>query len=234
MASMKQILNCIGLSGEVSLIYDFFGYPIPPTLSLSLLQQVQRLKDKYINLNMYEMGPDLYTGKEYLYIADAILGTREIYAREANLGIGRITHTAIPSAAAPNRVTMDNDAETITLANEYTFSTDGINVFFVQVYISENNFIGISDVGGTCAAPVAGSRNGAIVSLQALEATYYVLAHELGHYLGLCHANESTCDTKNDNPLNLMISRGVKDPVSLEKNQVDTMRAHCFVKAGCT
>jgi hypothetical protein len=232
MSSMKQILNCIGLSGKISVIYDFFGLPVAPSFKLSLLQQVQRLKDKYINLNMFEMGPDLYTDGEYLDIANAIFGMREIYA-QANLGIGRIKHTAISSTVAPNRVTMDNDAETATLANEYPFDKDAINVFFVQLYTSENSFVGISDIKGACDKPVAGARNGVIVSLQAPKKTYYILAHEVGHYLGLCHADDKDCSTKTDDKNNLMIHAGVNVPATLTPDQVHTMRDHCFVKAGC-
>jgi len=240
---MKQILKCIGLSGKVSIIHDFFGLPVRPFGVLSLLKQIQRLKDNYINLNIFQVGADLYTttysygkllGGELFDIANAITSIREIYAREANLGIGRIRHTPIPSTVAPNRLTIDNDAEVSELTNEWPFDKDSINVFFVLKYISASGYVGLSDIGGACNSPAAGAQNGLLVTLEYPGSTYYILAHEVGHYLGLCHANKpKECTLTTDEPNNVMDTGVIHVPARLTNVQVNKIKEHCLVRGGC-
>ena len=245
MPSMKHIMKCIGLTGKVSVINDFFGLPVRPLGVLSLLKQVQRLKDNYINLNIFQVGEDRYTttfsygklfGGELFDIANAITSLREIYAREANLGIGRIKHTPISSSDAPNRLVIDNDAEVSELTNEWAFDTDAINVFFVLKYTSASGFVGLSDIGGACDRPAAGTQNGLLVTLEYPKITYYILAHEIGHYLGLCHANRpKECpELATDEPNNVMDTGVVHpSPVHLTTKQVDKIKEHCRVNGGC-
>jgi len=158
---------------------------------------------------------------------------REIYAREANLGVGRIRYNPIQSSSAPNRLTIDNNAEAYTLTNEWPFDDSAINVFFVQIFVSETNYAGLSDIDGVCDKPVVGEMNGCVVTLQYPGLTYYILAHEVGHYLGLCHSDDPKCETKSDDPNNLMISVGVNIPARITNEQVKKMKEHCFIKSGC-
>lgn len=70
MASVKSILNCIGVdtSGTVSILEHMFGFirrrvPNDPcstaTSQVSLLNQVRSLKESHIHLNIIRVGIDI-------------------------------------------------------------------------------------------------------------------------------------------------------------------------------
>ena len=60
--SLKEKCNCIGLSGNVSIMDDFFGYRrrTRTNRTLSLRNQLQLLQDvKHVSLNIIKVGIDL-------------------------------------------------------------------------------------------------------------------------------------------------------------------------------
>ena len=117
MASVKSILNCIGVdtSGSVSILFHLFGFTrarLPPdpeptaTAQVSLLQLVRDLQGRHLHLNVIRVGfdtlsaADQATGDERLDYA--IYRTRNIY-RAVSLGIGRVEHFVISAAQSNGR-----------------------------------------------------------------------------------------------------------------------------------
>ena len=225
MASIRQMANCIGLSGDISLVEDFYGYLKGGPKQLSLLKQVLLLKGKHIHLNLIRVGIESFTNEgknnDEQEINLAVQFTRDTYAT-VNLGIGRVERYWITTADAEGREHIDSDGEARKLTRKWTVDNDALDVFFVLTYTGTT--IGLSAVDGPCNKDRK-SINGSVVAIEGSpNTTGFVLAHEVGHYLGLSHRdNDST---------NLMFPV-VPNGGNLTSNQGNKMREHCFVDSGC-
>ena len=112
MASLRSLAACIGVTGEFSVVRDFFGHASPPPWrpvspdnippsSLSLLTQIRRLQQPYFNINVVRVG----TNSDGIFAAEgvddidaavheknvdaAVALAREIYGA-IGVGIGRV------------------------------------------------------------------------------------------------------------------------------------------------
>lgn len=249
MTSIRNIANCIGVTGNMSIRKDFFCYARRPSKSnISLLRQVRLLKDKHIDLNLILVGSDspFYGESTMNDIADAILTTRDTYA-QVNIGIGRIKYYYIPIASANGHETIESDAEAKTLTREWTVPNDAFDVFLIIAYNALNYEFGLDPITGemmikTSPAATVGlsARNGlcdknssclmtgSVVSLEVPGITGDILAHEVGHYLGLHIGSDHSPD-----PNNLMFE-SVPNNKNLNTDQGSKMAGHCFVKGGCS
>ena len=69
MASLRALAQCIGITGNFSVLRDFHGFvrgrlPSDPTgaaVELSLRRQMQRLKGRHFHLNVIAVGSDQFT-----------------------------------------------------------------------------------------------------------------------------------------------------------------------------
>jgi hypothetical protein len=226
MASIRQMANCIGLSGEIWLVKDFYGYWKGGPKQLSLLKQVLLLKGKHIHLNLIRVGIESFTNEgknnDEQEINLAVQFTRDTYAT-VNLGIGRVERYEITTADAEGREHIDSDGEARELTRKWTVDNDALDVFFVLTYTGIT--IGLSKVDGSCNKHRKSPMTGSVVAIEdSPNTTGFVLAHEVGHYLGLSHSdNDST---------NLMFPV-VPNGGNLTSNQGNKMREHCFVDSGC-
>jgi hypothetical protein len=93
MASIRNIANCIGLSGNISIRKDSSGYAIRLSKSIALLNQVQLLKGRHIDLNPIHVAFDLLSFGNTI-VSDRDIGAVVQIARETfakvKLGIGHI------------------------------------------------------------------------------------------------------------------------------------------------
>lgn len=233
MASIKQIANCMGLSGRISVVHNFFGYAKTPpwTLapsqsalpqSLSLLKQVRLIKGRHVHLNIIRVGTDgngLLSAAEEEAIDCAVQITRNIYAA-VNLGIGRVERWwHIPLADNTGYDFIDSDGEAEDLVDEYSVGNDGIDIFYVPVY--DGSTLGLYPWKG----------DGVVVEIltENFLQTARTTAHELGHFAGLGHENDKPenlmCQSKHAHPM----------PASIQLNtaQVEEIRGHDKVKVGC-
>ena len=128
MASLRAAARCIGLSGRVSVIGDFFGYRTRGAGSLSLGRQMRLLRGKHIHINLIRTAG--FTVAEQKEIDVGLQTMRDIYAT-VNVGIGRIQRFVIP----PGHEVIDGDSEAQDLWNEFSVSNASIDVFLARRYL---------------------------------------------------------------------------------------------------
>ena len=227
--------SCLGVAGNYSLRRDVWGYVWGPMQrDLSLLTHLQLIRGRSINLSLILVGHENDFSGEFneadtRRMQAAVDRCREIYA-QANLGIRRLFWSRIPVADADG-YTVVNAGEATDLTNDWSGNNSGIDVFFVTDVTDAG---GWSNVDGPCDKDADKSgRTGVVMELQGSDDfTGILLAHEVGHYLGLSHANAITnmmgVDSNGD-------GIGELDGTSsnITNSQADTMRSGCFVRGGC-
>jgi Metallo-peptidase family M12B Reprolysin-like len=169
-----------------------------------------------ISINVIRVGSELFTSADITTINNAIEVLRTTYAT-VGLTLRRVERFIIPLARANGREIIDNNGEAETLTDEWTVSNNAVDVFFVKTYVG--SVAGLSPVGGPCNKNAKGM-DGAVVELIG-STTGQVLAHEVGHYLGLSHV---TGDSTN------LMFPSVPNGGRLSAGQGNTIRSHCFVE----
>ena len=220
MASLRDTAACIGITGDFSVVGDFFGYRAPPQ-DLSVLTQINRLEGRYVDMNLIRVGIESFTESDEQEIDLAVQFTRDNWA-QVSLGVGRVLRFFITTAEANGHANIGSDGEAADLTNEWTVPNDALDIFFVLTYATST--IGRSDVNG-CNKDGIGI-DGSVVSIESdvLNTTGFVLAHEAGHYLGLRH--------RRGDPGNLMFP-DVPNGGNLTSRQGADMRDHCFTNDAC-
>lgn len=220
MASLRKAMTCIGLSGTVSVLHEFFGYTSRPK-DLSVLTQLRRIQGRHVHMNIIRVGIESFTTADEEEIDAAIQFTRDTYAT-VSLGVGRVERFQITTAEAKGRDNIGGDGEAEDLTNEWTVPNNALDVFFVLTYAGAT--IGLSRVDGPCDKDAKGM-DGSVVAIEGSgNATGFVLAHEVGHYLGLSHTNNVSG--------NLMFP-SIPNGGALSAGQGTDMRDHCRVRNPC-
>jgi Metallo-peptidase family M12B Reprolysin-like len=238
MASLRALSNCIGLSGQISMARDFYGFArgqLPPdptgaTVSLSFKRQAQRLQGRHFHLNVIAVGSDQFTDGDYIEIDYSIFKLRNIYDQVA-LGVGRIEHWIVLTADADGLDTPTSRGDLEDITHHWTVDNDGLDIFMphnMSVPSGTGQVLGNSPEGGPCDKNDK-DMNGSTAGLWVGDQTARSFAHEIGHYLGLGHENGT--------PTNLMCQSGmassVRNSTLLNTDQGDAVRGHCFVHDGC-
>jgi len=146
MGSLRDIAQCIGVTGNFSVLHDFYGYTAAPQ-DLSVLTQVRRLQRRHVHMNLIRVGIESFTAADELEIDGAVQFTRDSYAA-VNLGVGHVTRWFITTADANGRDNIGSDGEAEDLTNEWTVDNHALDVFFVLTYAGTT--IGLSRVDGPC------------------------------------------------------------------------------------
>lgn len=221
MASLRDIAGCIGVTGNFSVVGDFFGYTSIPQ-DLSLLTQMRLLQGRHIHMNLIRVGIESFSDADEREIDRAVQFTRDTYAT-VDLGVGRVTRWFITTDNANGHENIGSDGEAEDLTNEFTIDNDALDIFFVLTYASST--IGLSRVDGPCDKNAKGMDGSVVAIEQSASITGPVLAHEAGHYLGL---DSDHVDDSN----NLMFDT-VPNGGQLTSRQGADMRDHCFTRSGC-
>jgi hypothetical protein len=244
MVSLRQIAQCLGLSGNFSVIHDFLGYRTDFTgRNTSLLQQVRLLRNRRINLNIIRTGIDNFVLADEQEIDNAIQVTRAIFAT-VNLGIGRVEHWDISVADANGRDVPTSDADARSLTDEWTVPNASFDVYFVlngwPGSTAGLTTIGLSAVNGPCDKNSSSAMTGCVVVLSTAAATTgQCLAHELSHYHGLSHVcilgSTGGCSGGSCQPQHQpsLMHPCIPNGGNLSSGEGQTMNNHCFVNDGC-
>jgi hypothetical protein len=217
MESVKRIAKCIGLSGNFSIVKDFYGYRTGAPKQLSLLTQIPLLQGRYINLNLIRVETVGVSIDQQRQIDIALQFMRDTYA-SVYLGVGLIQRFVIP----PKHEIIDDSSEAKDLLNEWAVPNNGIDVFLVR-YI-DGDSLGKSPTPGSCDKE-SKNDSGVVIGIEdsgrRLGTTF---AHEIGHYLGLKH--------EEDDRNNLMYPTSPNGG-QLTRSQGSKMQSHCIPRPGC-
>lgn len=242
MASIREALNYLGFSGDATVLRHFFGFvrgQMPPdpiqssatlTPRVSVRQQLWALRNLHFNLNIITLGSDLFTDADLIEIDYSIYRLRNIYSK-VGIGVGRVLHFGIPDAdidpefQAPSTI---KEMEAIPLL--WSAPNNGIDVFIPLVTnVASGGLVtvGLSPISGSC-EDGSGRMDGAVVSLGGRsDSTAHIMAHEIGHYLGLYHHEVS---------YNLMywllLPEAVRSGVLLDTYQMQVIQRHCMIQPG--
>lgn len=233
--SVKSIAaSCLGRTPPLSVRSDVFGYiwgPMDRTLSVK--RHLELIRETAFNLSIFLVGhePDFsgeFSPDEARRIQAAIDVMRELYA-QVGLGVRTLYWRYIPTAEAGGYTVVDAP-EATDLTEAFSGPNDGIDVFFVT---SVTDAGGWSNVDGPCDKDAKDERTGAVLELGGSDQFMGVLlAHEVGHYLGLSHGNDITnimgADTNNDG-----IGEINSGSVGITTSQGDTMKSHCSIRLPC-
>ena len=213
MVSLRAIARCIGLSGRIGVVSDFYGYRTRGAGRLSLVTQMRLLQGKHIHLNLIRTAS--FSASQQEDIDAGLQFMRNIYAT-VNVGVGRIQRFAIP----PGHEDLESESAVHDLWNEFSVYNDSIDVFLVHDLPSEEG--GLSPTPGSCDKDSKNDSGCAVDSIGSIFGL--VIAHEVGHFLGLEH--------EDDLPDNLMFP-SAPNGGRLYGGQGGVMVLHCSMNGGC-
>ena len=226
--------SCLGVtSGTISVREDVFGYiwgPMDRTLSVT--NHLNLIKDDAFNLSAILVAHDpsfsgAFTSGDTVRMQTAIDVMRGLYA-QVGLGIRKIYWQYIPTDQA-NGYSVVDASEATQLTEDWSGDNDGIDLFFVTTITDAG---GWSKTNGPCDKDASG-RTGAVVELKSDEDYWGILlAHEVGHYLGLSHANDIDNVMGDDSDGNGIGSID-SGSTELTNTQGDTMKNHCSIRPSC-
>lgn len=204
------------------------GTPLTRSLKRHLETVSGKATDLVIILVAHESNfSGLVSRDQVTKIQYAIQVMRDIYA-QVDFGVRKIRWTHIPVADSGTYAWISGRDEAQDLTDDWSGPGDGIDVFAVQTFRGAE---GWSNTDGPCSKKSKWHLSGAVVQVDGItrRTLGVILAHEIGHYLGLSHG---------DNIANVMGTdidgNGVgdtnDDSTQLTSSQGQTMKRHCAVR----
>jgi len=215
--SVRQLAICLGSADPVISVRGLVDRGARP---VSLAVRMEGVLQDQVDLNLILMGRELFGDADESNVTAAIEEARAIFAT-VDVGIGRISRFSLSVAEAGDSARIESDDEADALVESRGIPGAAIDVFLVRSYSGAT--VGRSPQRGPCKG--ADQKFGGLVLAieHVASITGNVLAHELGHYLGLWHEGDTG---------NLMF-KDVPNGMRLEKWQGERMREHCMMRTGC-
>lgn len=240
MASVRNLANCIGVTGDISILRHFFGFfrgvlPPDPTgaeVKVSLRRQLGLLQGQHFHLNVIAVGVGNFTDSDNIEVDYSIFKIRNVY-NQVNVGVGRVGHYQITVADANGLDAPTTKGQLEELTENWSVDNDGIDLFIPHdMNIPSNGgiILGRSAVDGPCPGDKDGKgMSGSVSGLWGDEQTARTISHEVGHYLTLQH--------RNSDGDNLMCQSGqansIRDSVELTSGQGNDVKDHCMADNDC-
>lgn len=171
------------------------------------------------HVNIIRVGEENFTATEKTRVFNALRSSAGSIYQQQDLDIGTIRTFIISVAAAGGYVTINSNSEAEDLTEDWTVANDALDMFVVRSYVG--SVAGLSPVNGPCDKNAKGM-NGNVVELQSSQSVLgVIMAHEIGHYLGLGHTSASG---------NVMQPSVGSGSTGLTGSQGTTMKKHCFIR----
>lgn len=217
--------ECADIEGNVSVVRDLMGLRagIPSGQEISLASHGELLGASSFDVDIIRVGiEDLNDVDER--IDGALMRARELFAT-VDIGIRRVWHSQIAREQADGLETIFSKNDGKKLRRGWRGPHDhALDVFVVRQYQLDT-----ADLGGICKINTDCDKDkrradGCIIGFSGpSNLNGELLAHEMGHGLGLEHV------TNTDN----VMHASSPDREGFVDSQANTMREHCFVRGGC-
>lgn len=227
MLSLREMAECSGIEGDFSVIDDLFSLRagIPSGATISLGQHGELLARNSFDIDLIRVGVEDLDGVDDR-IDRANLRARQLYAT-VDIAIRRIHHSQITRAQADGLDTIFSKKDSRKLRRRWRGPHDhAMDVFLVRQYQ-----IDTTDLGGICTINTNRTCNknlrvadGCVIGFTGPSSLGGgLLAHEVGHGLGLHHVTNTDNVMHPDSPARQ----------GFVESQAQTMRDHCFMRSGC-
>lgn len=239
MLSLKSIASdCLGLSGSFSVLRDFFGYWYgTPNREMKVRRQMELAKGQALNLSIIWVGwhsdpaESQVSDEDKRRVMSGLQKMRDIYGN-VDLGIRKIYYSHITPDDAGGYTSIDSSGEANDLTNDFYGANDGLDVFWVPAMDPSDGWGPGSE--GTCDKSDKDDWTGVVCELAVSEEFNGVLiAHEVGHYLGLGHGTDITNFMGKDDDPPDGIGETTENSTGITSGQGDTMKGHCYVNPPC-
>jgi hypothetical protein len=195
---------------------------------VSVLDRAAALTIKHFHLNLIRVGTEIFSDQDLQTMKDG-LGILQVIFLTAGVGVGSTDHYSIPLAQADGYAFPSSEAQADAITEEWSFPDDRLDVFVVA-YLPGTS-LGFAPPLGSCRKGLNLPFVGCVIRYESDygvgASTDFVfakiLAHEVGHYLGLPHVSD---------PNNLMYPTWPSG-VQLTAEQGAIMKKHCFIRFGC-
>jgi len=200
---------------------------------LSVKRHLKRIKGTAFNLSIFLVGHETdfsgeFTVENTLRMQAAVDVMREIYA-QVDLGVRKLYWLRIPSDQADGHEVVDF-WEATDLTWDFSGNNDGIDVFIVTEITDAG---GWSTVNGPCDKNALFVKTGAVMELGSSDQfTGVLMAHEVGHYLGLEHGDD-IANVMGEDPDNDGVGEINSGSTGLTSDQGDIMKSHCSIRSSC-
>ncbi|HEX2047421.1 MAG TPA: zinc-dependent metalloprotease family protein [Acidimicrobiales bacterium] len=230
-----QASSCLGVSPPLSVRRHVFGYVWGGSMdrTLSLKSHLNLIRTNAFNVCVFLVGHEEdfsgeFTIDEARRMQFAVDVMRELYS-QVGVGVRKLFWRYIPVAEAGGYTSVDA-SEATDLTEDFSGPNDGIDVFFVTTVTDAG---GWSNVQGPCDKDEKGERTGAVLEVgNSAQFLGILLAHEVGHYLGLPHAGDIT-NVMGDDSDGDGIGSINGSSVNLTTSQGNTMKSHCSIRPSC-
>lgn len=180
----------------------------------------------HFDINVIKLGADAFTSEQNSMVDEMVDRAEKIFSRYglpiAAVGRYRISQEAAGSLALPR-----SESDLASIGRRWSIEGQAIDVFVVAA-MAIDTVAGKSAISGSCSksSKPRGVRTPVVSLRETPEESGVVLAHELGHFLGLFH-----CPLLCSGMTNVMEPVATANHREFTPGQVEVMTEHCIVKS---